>query len=186
MNKIIIVLLIITVSLAAGCAEELPTPIKQDALIIKELNYILDFVEDETAQQTIEILTKAPVIIDKDFLEIVSSYDSTNTYVEEVLPYEEERSLNYAKFINTGNYNQYSVRYKEDHKDGSLQVVYLTVFVEVDEERDPLMPLHAYAYNRTMEKQAGILEPFTPLRWFNSFIEVGGRDESELEIIMGE
>lgn len=175
----ILIAVIITVS---GCAEELPTSINQNTEIIEELNYILDSVDDETAQQTIRLVIEAPEEISKDYLEVNLIEDSRVISITEIAPYK-NNSYYRDECVELGNYYRYSCRYTEEHKDGSVKIIHLTVFIEVDEEKEPLVPLHIYAYNRIMEKRAGILEPFTSPRWFNSFTQVGGLDATELEII---
>lgn len=179
MKKLFIVLLIVTVTLAVGCAEELPKPIEHDTEIIEELNYILDFVENETVQQTIRMVTEAPVEINKDYLEVNLIEDSRDIYNVEAAPFKNHKYMFSDESVELGNYYRYSCAYNEEHKNGSVELIYLTIFIEADEEKVPLIPLHIYAYNRTLEKPTGILEPFTPLKWFNSFIQVGGQETTE-------
>lgn len=176
----ILIAVIITVS---GCAEELPTSINQNTEIIEELSYILSTVENGTAQQTIKMVIEAPEIINSAYIKVPIMHHANLIYNEEVAPYKSDWFYNYGEYIELGSYKRYMVRYNEEHKNGSVKLIYLTVFVEVDEDYEPISPLHVYAYNRTMEKRTGILEPYTSPRWFNSFIQVGGIDTTEMELI---
>lgn len=161
--------------IVSGCTVDKKGPnVEHSSDTITELNSILGELDDEAIKMTVQGLIDSPVEIERTFFTIDNKYYLVDIYNEEVAYFKQEPFsfqmeciLDYASFV------CYKSTYSEKCKNGSLKIHYLTVFAEVDEEGELMLPLHLYAYNRVIEKRTGMLETYTEPDFLNSFIEIG-------------
>lgn len=184
MKKLMLVMLIVAVVVAAGCVEELLEPFEHETETIDELNNILDNIENETTEQTIKMLIEAPAEIERTNVEVKNIQDSIFINNHEIAPFKNRTSYNIERYelINQGKYIRYACKYAEEYSNGRTRLHFISVYAKVDDNKELILPLHVYAYNRMIEKRSGILEPYTAPEWNNNFVVVGGAESAEAKI----
>lgn len=184
MKKLMLVMLIVAVTLAAGCVEELQEPFEHETETIDELNNIFDAIENETAEQTIKMLIEAPAEIERTNVEVKNIQDSIFINNHEIAPFKNRASYNIERYevISQGKYIRYACKYAEECLNGRTRLHFISVYAKVDDNKGLILPLHVYAYNRMIEKRTGLLEPFTSPEYNNAFIVVGGPESAEAKI----
>ena len=176
MRRVIAFLMLILILAATGCTGSNKVPFKHDQDTLDELSAIINQLDDEIAKATVEALINSPVELYRDVLKVEDNRDSGYLYRNEIEPFEKGgRFSNYYVYtILMGDYIRYVCKYGEECDNGIVKINYISVFVEVDEDGEFIMPLHLYAYNRVLEKRTGFIEPYKAPEWDNSYTVVGG------------
>lgn len=179
MRRVIAFLMLIFILVAAGCVDSSNVPFEHEQDTLDELSTIMNELDDETAKTTVEALINSPVELYRDVLKVEDNRDSAYLYSYEIEPFEKgARFSNYYVYtILMGDYIRYTCKYGEECDNCTVKINYITVFVEVDEEGDFIMPLHLYAYNRVLEKRTGFIEPYKAPEWDNSYSVVGLKED---------
>lgn len=175
MKRIAFVFLIFIIIVSCGCEVHTET-VKQDVETIDELKTILNELDDEAAKNTVQELLDAPAKIEKSYLTVNGTREMGYIYNREVAPFKREPfDFQMECILEVGCYIRYGSVYSEKCRNGSVKIHYLTVFAEVDEAGELMLPLYLYAYNRVIEKRTGMLETYTEPDFHNSFIEIGSK-----------
>lgn len=175
MSRVLVLLFLILILAVAGCADSNNVPFNHDQDTLDELNTILNELDDDTAKTTVEALINSPVELYRNILKVKDNRDSGSLYRYEIEPFENGvRYSNYYVYtILMGDYIRYACKYSEECDSGIVKINYISVFVEVDEDGEFIIPLHLYAYNRVLEKRTGFIEPYKAPEWDNSYTVVG-------------